>query len=157
MKAKDLGKEPPRSPRERIHGYVILARAIDKCRAELACLAGEYHYDCPLDRLLFFFKGVSSDDLRSAIARGETDEEVGAWLDERGTPKTSEDVKAWSDALERYSLFHNPAKRDRFIAECDRLGLDPAKATMFDWLEADDAMSHQAELSAPSRGLNSGG
>ena len=141
MNAKDLTREPPRSPRVRIRDYVILARAIDKCRAELACTAGDYHYDCPLDRLLFLFKGIASEDLRRAVAQGESDDAIGIWLDEHGVPKTPEEVRAWSDATEAYSLFRNRSKRDDFVAQCEQLGLDPAKATMFDWLEADDEAS----------------
>src|SRR4029077_20935443 len=48
-KGKDLTKEPPRSPKTRVGGYVILGRTIDKCRALLWGNIGEYHFDCPLD------------------------------------------------------------------------------------------------------------
>ena len=40
----DLRKEPPRSPREVLGGYVILARCLDKCRAFLLGMNGEYNY-----------------------------------------------------------------------------------------------------------------
>lgn len=40
--AKDLTKEFPRSPREMLGGYVLAARAADKCRAVLAGTAGDY-------------------------------------------------------------------------------------------------------------------
>ncbi|MCX8495465.1 MAG: DUF5069 domain-containing protein, partial [Akkermansiaceae bacterium] len=55
--AKDLTKEAPSSPRTRVGGYVILARALDKGRAAIAGAGGEYHFDCPLDPYLFGFKG----------------------------------------------------------------------------------------------------
>jgi hypothetical protein len=38
----DPTQRPPRSPRVRLGGYVILARILDKGRAELAGTAGEY-------------------------------------------------------------------------------------------------------------------
>ena len=141
MNAKDLTQEPPRSPRIRIRDYVILARAIDKCRADLACQAGEYHFDCPLDRILFTFKGIAGDDLRRVVARGATDDEIALWVDEQGIAKTPEEIQAWSNAIEGYSLYNHPDKRDYFISECHRLGLDPATSTMFDWLETDDEAS----------------
>ena len=47
--APDLTKNFPRSPRETLAGYVIAARAVDKCRAVLAGTAGEYHSGCPVD------------------------------------------------------------------------------------------------------------
>jgi len=65
--AKDLTKEPPRSPRDRLGGYVILARTTDKCRALLGGHIGEYHYDCPLDNMLFGFKGVTGDDFKAKV------------------------------------------------------------------------------------------
>ena len=50
--APDLreGKEFPRSPRATLAGYVLAARAVDKCRAVLVEWQGEYHSNCPLDQ-----------------------------------------------------------------------------------------------------------
>ena len=45
--APDLTQHPPRSPRVRLGGYVILPRMLDKGRATIAGKHGEYHYDCP--------------------------------------------------------------------------------------------------------------
>ena len=42
--AKDLRKTYPRSPREKLGGYVIAARCVDKCRAFLVNMNGEYNY-----------------------------------------------------------------------------------------------------------------
>ena len=47
--APDLTKRPPRSPRVRLGGLVILPRMLDKGRAAIAGTIGDYHYDCPLD------------------------------------------------------------------------------------------------------------
>ena len=144
MKIKDLTKEPPRSPRVRIRDYAILARAIDKCRAELAGKSGEYDYDCPLDRTLFAFKGVMGDEFMEQVKRGHTDEDLGIWLDEQGVAKTPEEIRAWSDSMEAYCLYNNLEKRESFVLECTRLGLNPAKTTLFEWLEADDRVSFPA-------------
>ena len=50
--ARDLrdGKQWPRSPRETLGGYVLAARAVDKCRSVLAGWQGEFHSNCPLDQ-----------------------------------------------------------------------------------------------------------
>jgi hypothetical protein len=146
MISRDLRKEPPRSPRVRIRDYAILARIIDKCRAAIAGTAGEYHYDCPLDNMLFVFKGITGAELKREVARGDDDEQIGLWVDDQGVPKTPEEITAWSKRIEAYSLFNNLEKRASFIAECQRLGLDPAQATMFDWLEADDKASFQSAV-----------
>lgn len=141
--SKDLTKEAPRSPRERIGGYVILGRTIDKCRALLAGKIGDYHFDCPLDNVLFSFKGVTGDDFKKQIEQGATDEDVAKWLDQNGTAKTPEEVKQWSDGVEAYSMVNdeNPEKREFFISECQKLGLDPNQTTLFTWLETDDKTS----------------
>jgi len=141
--SKDLTRESPRSPRERIGGYVILGRTMDKCRALLAGKIGEYHFDCPLDNLLFSFKGVTGDDFKKQIERGASDEEMAKWLDQNGTFKTPEEIKQWSDGVEAYSMVNdeNPEKREFFIEECKKLGLDPHKTTLFTWLETDDKAS----------------
>ena len=140
--SKDLTKEPPRSPRERVGGYVILGRTIDKCRALLAEKIGEYHFDCPLDNALFSFKEVKGDDFKTEIERGAIDEEMAAWLDKNGTYKSPAEVKEWSDGMEKFSMIDDPEKRDFFIAECEKLGLDPKKTTLFQWLETDDKASY---------------
>jgi hypothetical protein len=58
--AKDLTREFPRSPRETLAGYVHAARMTDKCRAVVAGTAGDYNYNCPLDRFLLDFTGIDA-------------------------------------------------------------------------------------------------
>ena len=144
MKIKDLTKEAPHTPRGRVRDYVILRRTIDKCRATLAGTTGEYDYDCPLDNILFSFKGITGDDFKNAVKRGLTEEQLALWVDEQGVPKTPEEIRLWSDSVEAYSMIDDPEQRDFFIAECEKLGLDPKKTTLFDWLEADDRASFPA-------------
>jgi hypothetical protein len=139
--AKDLTKEPPRSPRIRIGGYALLARMADKGRATLNGTAGEYHFDCPVDNLLFGFKGVKGADVRPLLASGTSDEQIAAWLDGHGTPKTAAEVKAWSDSVETIRPYDNPEQKDWFAGECTRLGLKPETTTLFDYLETDDRVS----------------
>jgi Domain of unknown function (DUF5069) len=140
--AKDLTKEAPRSPRIRVGGYAILGRTIDKCRALVAGNIGEYHFDCPLDNLLFGFKGVKGDDFKAQIEQGAGDQEIAEWLNQSGEKKTPEEIKRWSDEVEASSLHENLEKRDFFAEEMKKLGLDPAKTTTFEWLELDDKVSH---------------
>jgi hypothetical protein len=135
---KDLTVEAPRSPRIRLGGYVILGRTIDKCHALLAGKIGEYHFDCPLDNVLFGFKGVSGPDFKNEIEKGATDEGMIQWLNTHGSVKSPEEIKQWADGVEGFSLVNDPEKKDFFISECTKLGLDPFKSTLFDWLEADD-------------------
>jgi len=141
---RDLSKQAPHSPRERIGGFAIACRAVDKCRASLAGSLGEYHYDCPLDNRLFSFKGITGDQFKVAVKVAKNYDDVGAWLLAHGTAKTPPEIEDWSDDQEARSPMKNPEKRARFIENCHQLGLDPDKTTTFDWLEADDRFSFRS-------------
>jgi len=142
--ARNLNKQAPHSPRERLAGFVIARRTIDKCRASLAGTLGQYHYDCPLDNSLFSFKGITSEQFKAAVQVSKNDEDMGIWLHANGTLKTAEEIKSWSDEMEAGSLFKNPDKRDYFIENCHNLGLNPQTNSTFDWLEADDRASFRS-------------
>lgn len=63
--ARDLRKGYPRSPREKLGGYVIAARSVDKCRAFLLGMDGEYSYwPCLLASQWFVFTGFDEYHLK---------------------------------------------------------------------------------------------
>ena len=136
--ARDLAQQAPHSPRERIAGFALASRAVDKCRATLAGTPGEYHYDCPMDNMLFQFKGITGEQFKAAVQASKNYEDVGAWLQANGKTKTPAEIKTWSDEMEAGSLMKIPDKRSFFIEDCARLGLNPQTNSTFDWLEADD-------------------
>ena len=138
---RDLRKQAPHSPRVRIAGFAIAFRTVDKCRASVAGTLGEYHYDCPLDNLLFSFKGITAEQFKTAVQAAKNYEDVGVWLLANGTPKTASEIRTWSDEMEAGSPMKNPEKRGHFMESCSRLGLNPQMNTTFDWLEADDRES----------------
>jgi len=111
---------------------------VDKGRATLAGKAGEYHFDCPVDNMLFSFKGVKGDDFKKVLAAGTADAGVVAWLNAQGTKKSPEEIEAWSEQVEGLHPYGNPGQKDWFGGECARLKLDPAKTALFDYLEEDD-------------------
>ena len=141
--AKDLTKEAPRGPRQKVGGYDILGRTLDKGRAIIAGTIGEFHYDCPLDNMLFGFKGVKGDDVKKLLEEGQSDDQVVEWLNAHGEKKSAEEIAAWDEKMEKASLYDDPEKRDWFVEECRKLGLDGAKTTLFEWLEADDKASYE--------------
>jgi hypothetical protein len=142
--SKNLTKESPRSPRDRLAGYALMARMIDKGRASIQGKAGEYHYGCPLDQMLFEFKGVKDDEVKKLLSSGATDDEVVTWFNSHGTPKTSEEIQAWSAGVEGYRPYDDPEKKDWFTGECAKLSLEPASSTLVDYLEADDVVSFKS-------------
>jgi hypothetical protein len=138
---KDLTKQAPTSPRQRIGGYAILPRMADKARADIAGTIGEYHTNCPLDHMLLDWKGVEYAEVRKKLEAGATDEEIARYLDAHGTKKTATEIKAWSDSVEKATMHGHPEKGEYFDGACRKLGLDPAKTSVFEWLEADDRAS----------------
>ena len=74
----DLTKFPPRSPRVRLGGYVILPRMLDKGRATIAGKNGEYHYACPLDQRFLEFAGIDPEALKKEL--GKSDGEILEWI-----------------------------------------------------------------------------
>ena len=139
IQAKDLTKEAPSSPSDRVGGYVILARLADKARADfLGGNIGEYHTDCPLDHMLLDWKGVPYADIKKEIVGGADDEALAKFLDGSGTQKSQEEIKTWSDSMDEMNPFYNPEKKEWYAEQCGELGLDPSTTPMFRWLDAGD-------------------
>lgn len=139
----NLTQRPPRSPRVRLGGYVILGRILDKGRAELAGTAGEYKYNNPMDRHWFRFTGVTHEALREQLADGKGDGEILAWVEENAPFKRAPwEIAAWS-------AFHNERGPDgdvetlefftNRVAACSRTREDVK--TWFDYLDLDDHVS----------------
>jgi len=97
--AKDLSKEPPRSPREKLAGYIIAARLLDKCRAHLNGTAGEYNFAHFMDNLFFEFTGINAQAFKAFVATGATDEEVAEWIREHSKQQDRLAVVQWNNQL----------------------------------------------------------
>jgi hypothetical protein len=97
--AKDLTKDFPRSPRETLAGYVVAARAVDKCRAVLAETAGEYHSGCPLDKFWLDFAGIPYETFKAFVATGATDAEIAEWVVKTAKPLTKTEIIRWNNEL----------------------------------------------------------
>jgi hypothetical protein len=80
--AKDLQSEEPRSAHEKLGGFELAARALDKCRATLAGTNGDYEFNCPLDQRFFKSSGIDPEAFRAYVASGASDEAVGKWITE---------------------------------------------------------------------------
>lgn len=95
--ATDLTQHPPRSPRVRLGGYVLLPRLLDKGRASLIGKQGEYHYNCPLDQRFFEYVGLSADAIKEQLAMGKNDTEMLDWIKTVSPEKHSAfEIAAWS-------------------------------------------------------------
>jgi hypothetical protein len=47
-------------------------------------------------------------DVKNLLASGATDEQIAAWFDENGIPKTADEIKAWSDSVEAIRPYEKP-------------------------------------------------
>jgi len=141
LQVKDLTKEPPRSPFVRLGGFSILARTIDKCRAQVAGTLGNYEFNCGLDQMLFKFIDMNADDFKEHVSRGHNDEAVLLWMKEYGVSKTDEEITVWSNGVDTLTYYHDSEEHDWFVGECARLGLDPQKTSLFQYLDEDDKIS----------------
>jgi hypothetical protein len=100
----DLTQRPPRSPRVRLGGYVILPRMLDKGRASLAGKIGEYHYNCPLDQRFTGFAGIDADALLEQLKAGKSDSEILEWVTAHSTRKAGPvEIQQWSSFAEKNS------------------------------------------------------
>jgi hypothetical protein len=139
LKAPDLTKQPPRSPRVRLGGYVILPRMLDKGRATVAGKNGEYHYACPTDQRFLDFAGVNPAALKQELAKGRSDSEMLAWIQKHAKhQRTASEIEGWSALMDRRAP-DNPDGRDYFNSEHKRIA--PKRTdivTWFDLLDLDD-------------------
>jgi hypothetical protein len=100
MNAPDLRKSPPRSVRDKMAGYVHLARMLDKARAAAAGTIGEYIYPCPLDRRLLEFAGIKAEQF-SAEAKNLSDQDLAEWFRNTAAHHSDSEIAAWNDSMFR--------------------------------------------------------
>ena len=136
----DLTKFPPRSPRVRLGGYVILPRMLDKGRATLAGKNGEYHYACPLDQRFLEFTGVDPEALKKELNKG--DGEILEWIEKNAKHKRSPvEIATWSVFAEQ-RVPMDTETRGYFNTQVSKVA--PKRedvGTFFDWLDLDDFVS----------------
>ncbi len=113
--ALDLSSDVPRSPRKVLGGYVVAARTLDKCRAEVAGTLGEYHFDCPLDNLFFEFTGITADQFRDQVASGASDEEMAAWIQENSKQSSNQEIVKWNNELRYKRISEMPIELQEFL------------------------------------------
>lgn len=137
--ALDLTKQPPRSPRVRLGGYVILPRMLDKGRATIAKTHGEYHYACPLDQRFLDFVGVTADALKKELAKGKSDTEILTWIEKTGKhQRCPGEIHVWSKLAEE-RVPSDTESRAYFNEIVSKIA--PKRediATWFDMLDVDD-------------------
>jgi hypothetical protein len=140
--APDLTKQPPRSPRVRLGGYVILPRALDKGRATIIGKNGEYHFNCPLDQRFLSFAGIDAEALKNELAVGKGDGDILEWIEKNAKNKHTEaQIREWSQfAAERVPA---DIESRQYFNELQSKAAPKREdvATWFDLLDVDDYVS----------------
>ncbi|WOO40152.1 DUF5069 domain-containing protein [Rubellicoccus peritrichatus] len=136
--AKDLSKKFPRSPREKVAGYVVAGRTLDKCRAAIAGTLGEYHYDCPLDRLFFDFTGIDSVKFQEFVATGADDAEVAAWIEQNSKQTEKREIIQWNNDLRFKRINEMPIELQEFLEGYIDEFIAPKGKTVYYWFDVYD-------------------
>ena len=136
--SRDLrdGKEYPRSPREMLGGYVLAARAVDKCRAVLVKQEGEYHSNCPLDQRWLKFAKVDYDAFKSFVATGATDQEIAAWIG-KNTKRSRAEIIAWNNKERDLRLSDLPASTQEYMEDYIAKFI-PRNRVVYHWFDVYD-------------------
>jgi hypothetical protein len=138
----DLTQHPPRSPRVRLGGYVILPRSIDKARAKAAGKLGDYVFPGPLDKRLFEFLKLDPETLFAEVKTGKADWELLEWVNQSaGHKPTPWEIVQWSAHAEARGA-DSVAAKERVLKAVT--ALNPKRTdilTSFDLLDLDDYVS----------------
>ena len=142
--APDLTKRPPRSPRTKLGGYVILPRMLDKARATIAGKLGEYHYACGLDEHILKFLNIPAPALLKELKKGKGDGEILAWIKKNQKNKHQPwEIALWSSFHEKRGPDSDQETASFFAGRVVELGAKKREdiKTWFDLLDLDDYVS----------------
>ena len=90
----------PRSPYERLGGYVHLPRLIDKARLHRRGLLEGYNYKTVgFDKHLLAFLKLDPDAFEKVANEHEDDGAILAWVRKNGATHTPEEIEQWTEAL----------------------------------------------------------
>ena len=137
--SRDLrdGKEYPRSPRETFAGYVLAARAVDKCRAVLAEQQGDYHSNCPLDQRWLNFAEIDYEEFKAFVATGATDAAVADWIGEHAKKRPRTEIIAWNNKERDLRLSDLPAELQEYMEDYVAQFI-PRNRVVYHWFDVYD-------------------
>ena len=137
--ARDLrdGKEFPRSPRATLGGYVLAARAVDKCRAVLVDWHGDYHSNCPLDQRWLNFAEIDYGDFRRLVANGATDDEIADWVEKNAKKRPRAEIVAWNNKERDLRLSDLPHELQEYMENYIQRYV-PRNRVVYHWFDVYD-------------------
>ena len=142
----DLTTSYPASVREKLLGIVQLKRTIDKGKAEAIGKAGEYNYDCPMDKHLFEWLGISGEDLLDVIKSAKSDDEISEYVAPYVHAKTDEEIEAFNSGWLQYGPEPGTPAMDYFVKL--RSEVAPDRTDVMNWA---DLLDLDEKRSVPRR------
>ena len=135
-----MRKLHPRSPYERLGGYVHLPRLIDKARLHSKGLLNGYNYKTTgFDKHLLTFLKLNPDAFEEVANRLDDDDAILQWVQKNAVTHSAGDIEQWNQAM----ISRHPdtaAKKARFVhflKEAGGAGRKDIK-TYFDLIEFDE-------------------
>ena len=135
-----------RSPRERLGGYVILPRLIDKVRLHAQGLLPEPYVPfllrpgLPLDGRFLAFTGLQPEALRAAVCSAKHDPDIFAWVRDAAASHSPEEIEGWSAALEQLRPDRVLARLLTRLSPGLALQVDFTQHPLFDLIEMDEGL-----------------
>ncbi len=135
-----MRKKFPRSPYDRLGGYVHLPRLIDKAKLHRKGLLNGYNYKTVgFDKHLLAFLKLNPDAFEEAAHRLENDDAILQWIEENGAKHSPEAIEEWNEAM----ISRHPdtaAKKARFLHFLKEAGGADRRdiKTYFDLIEFDE-------------------
>lgn len=134
MEPLDLRQGPPRDPRERIAGLMMLARTVDKARALLpGGDPGSYWISPGLSAYLLGRLRISEEEFVAAVREAQSDDDVAAFVRARVDPGRIERIDATIGTLSVAQVTQE--LRERFVRT---YGERPPGELIIDVLAQDD-------------------
>ena len=135
-----MQKLRPRSPYEKLGGYVHLPRLIDKARLHRKGLLNGYNYKTVgFDKHLLAFLKLEGDEFEEVANRFDGDAEVLRWIEKNGAKHSPGEIEHWN----RQMISRHPdtaEKRARFVHFLKEAGGEGRRdiKTYFDLIEFDE-------------------
>jgi hypothetical protein len=130
----------PRSPYDRLGGYVHLPRLIDKAKLHRTGLLNGYNYKTVgFDKHLLAFLKLNPDEFEEAAARLDDDGVILEWIEQNGAKHSPEAIEEWNNAM----ISRHPdtaVKKARFLHFLKEAGGENRQdvRTYFDLIEFDE-------------------
>jgi hypothetical protein len=135
-----MQKLRPRSPYEKLGGYVHLPRLIDKAKLHRKGLLDGYNYKTVgFDKHLLAFLRIKGDAFEEIASELDEDEKILDWVKANGAKHSPEEIEHWNQTM----IARHPdtaAKKARFVhflKESGGAGRKDIK-TYFDLIEFDE-------------------